>query len=264
VLLWTLFWWWRYTCPIKETCCHPGQEQVVQESEVIEAKNDENRPMLFQWSDYRIISNDKFETIRDSLAGNLTGDDQLEITGQYFRDEENNTNYANLGLARAAQMRDAFVGKLDTSLIKIKSSIANVNSDLRNRNFEALSFKKIINNEFIKEIADKVLIYFPFNSTKRFDDPTISEYLGEVAKRARQTNEKVLLIGHSDSEGTNESNYYLGLWRAGAVRDILVNEKGLPENQVIVESKGELEPIGSNNTSAGRKQNRRVELKLIQ
>jgi OOP family OmpA-OmpF porin len=264
VLLWTLFWWWRYTCPIKQTCCNPNGDEAPAKTEVVQIEKEDARPMLFHWSDHKLITNRKINVIADSLVGTLKDQDQLQIIGQYFRDEENRTSFANLGLARAAAMRDVFIGKIDTSRIKIMSTLVNVSGDVKNKMFDALDFKKIINNEFIKEIEDKVLIYFPFNSTKRFDNPVIEDYLGQVAQRVIQTNEKISLIGHSDSEGTNESNYYLGLWRAGAIKDILVEEKNVPLSQIIVESKGELEPIGSNNTSVGRKENRRVELKLIQ
>lgn len=263
LLLWIVFWWWRYTCPIKQTCCTPGTDQAMSQTEIVEIEKEDNRPILFRWSDQTLIVNRDIGLVVDSLVELLNDQDQIEITGLYFRDEANPTGYADLGLARAASMRDVFFSKLDTTRIKLKSTLADIDGDVRNKMFEALVFRKIINNDFIKEIDDMVLIYFPFNSTKRLDNPTITSYLQQVADRVKVTGERVELTGHTDSEGANESNYYLGLWRAGAIRDILVDEKGLPESSVLVKSRGELEPLGSNNTFEGRKRNRRVELKLI-
>lgn len=263
LVLWVVFWWWRYTCPIKQTCCPPGTDQAAANTEVVEIEKEDNRPILFRWSDQTLIVNQDIGIVVDSLIQLLNDQDQIEITGLYFRDEANPTGYPNIGIARAAAMRDAFFSKLDTSRIRLKSTLADVKGDVRNKMFEALVFRKIINNEFIKEIEDRVLIYFPFNSTKRLDNPTITEYLAKVAGRVKSTGEKIQLTGHTDSEGTNESNYYLGLWRAGAIQDILVDQEGVPESQVILKSRGELEPLGSNNTFEGRKSNRRVELQLI-
>ena len=264
LVLWVIFWWWRYTCPIKQTCCTPATDQAVADTEVVEIEKEDDRPILFRWSDQTLIVNQDIDLVVDSLVQLLNDQDQIEITGLYFRDEENPTPYPNLGIARAAAMRDVFFSKLDTSRIQLKATLADIRGDVRNKMFEALVFRKIINNEFIKEVDDRVLIYFPFNSTKRLENPTITEYLSRVADRVKTTGEKIQLTGHTDSEGTNESNYYLGLWRAGAIRDILVDQKGVPESQVILKSRGELEPLGSNNTFEGRKSNRRVELKLIQ
>ena len=65
--------------------------------------------------------------------------------------------------------------------------------------------------------------------------------------------------GHTDSTGTEEYNQVLSEKRAGTVRDYLV-DKGVNINTVIARGLGESDPVASNDTSAGRKLNRRVEL----
>ena len=50
--------------------------------------------------------------------------------------------------------------------------------------------------------------------------------------------------------------------RAETVRDYLADKLGLGVSRLVAEGKGELEPIASNDTAAGRQANRRVEIQV--
>ena len=77
-----------------------------------------------------------------------------------------------------------------------------------------------------------------------------------------QKNLRVVIIGHTDSKGSDEYNMKLGMRRAVAVRDKLL-EFGMDPSRIIgVESKGESEPIDTNETEEGRAKNRRVEFAI--
>jgi outer membrane protein OmpA-like peptidoglycan-associated protein len=65
--------------------------------------------------------------------------------------------------------------------------------------------------------------------------------------------------GHTDSIGTDTYNQRLSVARAGSVRDYLVSQ-GIPPGTVGTAGFGEAQPVASNETAAGRQQNRRVEL----
>jgi outer membrane protein OmpA-like peptidoglycan-associated protein len=65
--------------------------------------------------------------------------------------------------------------------------------------------------------------------------------------------------GNTDSVGTEESNMKLSENRANAVRDYLV-EQGISSSSVEARGFGESQPVATNDTAAGRQQNRRVEL----
>ncbi len=65
--------------------------------------------------------------------------------------------------------------------------------------------------------------------------------------------------GYTDNVGGNEMNQTLSENRAGAVRDYLVNQ-GVATGSVNATGFGNTMPIASNDNSAGRQQNRRVEL----
>jgi outer membrane protein OmpA-like peptidoglycan-associated protein len=65
--------------------------------------------------------------------------------------------------------------------------------------------------------------------------------------------------GHTDSVGGDDYNQRLSEQRAATVRDYLV-QNGISMNNVSAIGFGKTRPIASNDTSAGRQQNRRVEL----
>jgi len=65
--------------------------------------------------------------------------------------------------------------------------------------------------------------------------------------------------GHTDSVGSEETNQRLSEKRAEAVRDYLV-QQGLNAGSLKSRGLGETMPVASNDTAAGRQQNRRVEI----
>ena len=67
------------------------------------------------------------------------------------------------------------------------------------------------------------------------------------------------VIGHTDSDGTEEYNQALSVRRAESVRDYLVSE-GVDGSIIDVSGQGESNPIVSNATREGRAQNRRVDI----
>ncbi len=67
--------------------------------------------------------------------------------------------------------------------------------------------------------------------------------------------------GHTDSDGAEEMNQKLSENRAASVKAYLVS-KGINESRITATGHGELEPIATNKTAAGKAQNRRSELTL--
>jgi OOP family OmpA-OmpF porin len=69
------------------------------------------------------------------------------------------------------------------------------------------------------------------------------------------------VIGHTDSVGPEEYNMGLSIRRATSVKDYMVSE-GIDAGIIDVIGKGELNPVASNATDAGRAQNRRVDINI--
>lgn len=74
---------------------------------------------------------------------------------------------------------------------------------------------------------------------------------------------RVLIEGHTDSQGSANLNQVLSQKRAEAVRDALI-AAGVPANRLHAMGAGEDRPIDDNSSSEGRARNRRVEIVLEQ
>lgn len=71
----------------------------------------------------------------------------------------------------------------------------------------------------------------------------------------------VYVTGHTDSTGTAGYNQRLSERRADAVAAVLVSN-GVPRGRVLARGAGQTRPVATNNTAAGRAQNRRVEITI--
>jgi outer membrane protein OmpA-like peptidoglycan-associated protein len=76
-------------------------------------------------------------------------------------------------------------------------------------------------------------------------------------------NIQVEISGHSDNVGSPKVNQSLSLKRAQAVRNWLV-QKGIVSTRMKAVGKGQNEPVASNDTDAGRAENRRIEFYVQQ
>lgn len=81
--------------------------------------------------------------------------------------------------------------------------------------------------------------------------------ISQVLKQ--ETAMKLNIVGHTDSDGSDESNLKLSKERAEAVKNALVSVYGISSDRLSSEGKGESTPVGDNSTPAGKAQNRRVE-----
>jgi len=69
----------------------------------------------------------------------------------------------------------------------------------------------------------------------------------------------VLIEGHTDDVGSDDSNFNLSQRRANSVQSYLVGE-GVEANRLSTSGMGEGSPVAGNDTVTGRQQNRRVEV----
>ena len=71
----------------------------------------------------------------------------------------------------------------------------------------------------------------------------------------------ILIVGHTDSVGTQAYNQNLSERRSASARNFLIAER-VAANRLQIAGRGELEPVAANATEAGRQQNRRVEVAI--
>ncbi|NKX45180.1 OmpA family protein [Roseicyclus persicicus] len=86
---------------------------------------------------------------------------------------------------------------------------------------------------------------------------TLAAWLAEDPDR------RIVLVGHTDAEGSLEANIELSRARAAAVRDWLVAEAGADPARIEAAGVGYLSPRAANTSPAGREANRRVEVVLV-
>ncbi len=101
-------------------------------------------------------------------------------------------------------------------------------------------------------------ILFDVNSDKI--KPESYGTLKEIAKVLSDNSDvKVRIIGHTDGDGSDESNLDLSKRRAASVKNSLTSEFGIDAARMETDGKGETEPVSDNSTSEGKANNRRVE-----
>jgi|GEM_PF-1848070 outer membrane protein OmpA-like peptidoglycan-associated protein len=91
-----------------------------------------------------------------------------------------------------------------------------------------------------------------------FQDLPGSDKSGSASSRV------FVVAGYTDSVGSEQYNYKLGLQRAESVAGYLVTREGVDPTQIHVVSYGATKPIANNRTARGRRSNRRVEISVYQ
>jgi outer membrane protein OmpA-like peptidoglycan-associated protein len=107
-----------------------------------------------------------------------------------------------------------------------------------------------------------------------FDSGLLFDYDSDVLRPAAQQNlaslaasldkypnTNILVVGHTDSVGTDAYNMSLSERRSAAAVNYLVS-RGVDRNRLRAAGRGETEPLVSNATAEGRQQNRRVEVAI--
>ena len=84
--------------------------------------------------------------------------------------------------------------------------------------------------------------------------------LAEVASvLQKQKGKKIIVAGHTDSQGKPDMNMNLSQARADSVRNYLVSQ-GVPAENISAKGFGETQPVADNSSPEGRANNRRVEI----
>jgi outer membrane protein OmpA-like peptidoglycan-associated protein len=109
-------------------------------------------------------------------------------------------------------------------------------------------------------ILDKVL--FQFNSAV-LENTSATQLDKLVAFLQSNNTMKILVKGHTSSEGSDEYNQKLSENRSKAVVDYL-KAKGIAQERVSFKGFGKSQPVSGNDTESSRQMNRRVEFEVIE
>ncbi len=172
---------------------------------------------------------------------------------------------------KSIQRKSDQAGKLSVLLPKGDTYFVKYRSFLKDKQSTEI---EIPNEEGIMEATLEVQMEQVKNETYSLDvhfDPakatiqSISyKVLGElVASMKRLSGTKIELAGHTDSDGSAESNLKLSQDRAAAVKAYLVS-KGISASRIQTVGYGESRPVAQNSSEAGRAKNRRTEVRVIE
>ncbi len=118
----------------------------------------------------------------------------------------------------------------------------------------------------ISKVAEKKIGEFAktilFNSGRYSFKAGVSDKLDGIVKIMNEFPKAVFVVeGHTDSTGSKRINESLSQKRAEAVMNYLTS-KGIDASRLSAKGYGSAKPIDSNDTRAGRANNRRVEIKV--
>lgn len=133
--------------------------------------------------------------------------------------------------------------------ISDSAAFSEVTLDIKLENFSVGS-KIILRNMFFDYASDRI------------KDESITELGNLYNLLVENPNIRIEISGHTDNQSSLETNTRLSTARAKSVVAFLVN-KGIAENRMEYKGYAFSQPIASNDTEEGKKQNRRVEFKIL-
>lgn len=119
----------------------------------------------------------------------------------------------------------------------------------------------------VEQVGEGILVKFDSGILFDFNKSTLkgdakSNIAKLVATLNKEPGTEILVVGHTDNVGSLAANDKVSNDRARSVKDYAVSQ-GLSSGRIRTEGKNYSEPIASNDTEAGRAQNRRVEVVIV-
>jgi OmpA-OmpF porin, OOP family len=183
------------------------------------------------------------------------GNNQGQIVAEKIRFNESDL--------RAAITSDTRVSPVEENQERIAGQIDELSSIAAEARNEAAQANERISALDDYDVQDTMVVNFRVNSAVL--SPEARQQLDELAAKALNTRGYMIEVtGHTDSTGSVAKNFQLSQQRAEAVVQYLAVTHKIPLRRFVTPlGYGKAEAVADNTTSAGRAQNRRVEVKLI-
>jgi outer membrane protein OmpA-like peptidoglycan-associated protein len=119
----------------------------------------------------------------------------------------------------------------------------------------------------IERVGEGIQVTFASGLLYDFDSDAIRSEAGLNLRNLatslkKYSNTELLIVGHTDALGTVAYNQDLS-WRRANSASVYLTAQGVNATRVNSSGRGELEPVGSNDTEAGRQMNRRIEVAIF-
>jgi chemotaxis protein MotB len=165
-----------------------------------------------------------------------------------------------LFIAIAAQSLKARVDPAPPPPILKYSSLRRVEDKLRTQGLDL----KLESRGLIISLPQAIL----FQSGDDRLNPSALPVISKIAAVLLEIDNKIALVGHADSIPIHNA-YFKNNWELSTARSLnllslLTDEYGIPEPRLSLQSYGTSNPKGPNDTEAGRAENRRVEILILE
>ncbi|PHR68872.1 MAG: hypothetical protein COA67_12010 [Lutibacter sp.] len=289
-LLWALFALWFHQTQSNKFCdaCttpHDTLCEVKKDVNKVETDaNDENIKTAFSIANLDgksifnfpegFITNSKNGNIEipNNIAGfkdsifnylNLHQGKELLLKAKYLSSEV--TGDINWGMSRAQFLKNVLIKSgINGDRIVSEAVLSEYNYSANGISDSAISLHfRNISEEHLAEIeggiANKTL-YSNFGDAEFKADRNLQGYaFGLKNYLVKYPEKSISVTGHTDNVGEEQPNYNLGLKRANQVKDYLASQ-GVSLEKLNSGSKGETDPIATNDTEQGRALNRRIQI----
>jgi outer membrane protein OmpA-like peptidoglycan-associated protein len=118
----------------------------------------------------------------------------------------------------------------------------------------------------VQRVGEGITVTFPEGLLFGFDSDQLAPAARDNMRRFAASlnnypNTRTLIVGHTDSRGSGDYNMTLSERRALSTANFLATE-GVARARISTVGRGETEPIATNESDEGRRQNRRVEVAI--
>ena len=132
---------------------------------------------------------------------------------------------------------------------------------------QAKELKQNIPGATVARVGEGIQVTFASGLLYDFDSDVVRSISAEnlrnlAASLGKYPNTDLLIVGYTDTEGSTVYNQGLSERRAASVSNYLAAQ-GVTAARLKTAGRGELEPIGTNDTETGRQLNRRVEVAIF-
>ena len=219
-----------------------------------------------------IDQGEDFAALIERLKGEYEADpsQRLQIYGHYYPDEPAPSGYENMGFVRAERIAQMLNAELGIPMDQMDLLSRQLDGDVpeADASWEAGTFAWAAGDggedgpQVIQLSSNEITIRFPFDKSTKDLGEEVESYLQALTQRLLQTQENVVITGHTDNVDTEAYNMRLGQDRADFIKSRLVSY-GAPADRITTRSEGESNPEATNSTSEGRAINRRAVVRLM-
>ena len=131
---------------------------------------------------------------------------------------------------------------------------------------QAKELEQNIPGAVVERVGEGIQVTFASGLLFDFDSdairPTAAENLRNLAASLEKyPNTELLIVGHTDSQGSDDYNMALSDRRAAATADYLASQ-GVTRTRLRTQGRGETEPVTDNSSEVEQARNRRVEVAI--